>query len=234
LKKVRNCPRIERNGNVYILIGAATRHDSVVGDLRQAILTGKIAPGERLLQVELAERFGVSRIPLREALRTLHGEGLVVIEPNRGAVCRPLEPKDISDLYAVRVALERLAGRSAAERFADLRDATEARRKLALEAIARADVASLIRLDFEFHAGLAAASGNPHLSHSLDGCWSQIERAMHYYFTHDAYPAGVWDEHTAIARAVAFGDPGGAADLLERHIVHSRNAILRGLEEADR
>jgi DNA-binding GntR family transcriptional regulator len=216
------------------LNGTTTRHDSVVGDLRQAILTGAIAPGERLLQVELAERLGVSRIPLREALRTLHGEGLVVIEPNRGAVCRPLEPKDISDLYAVRLALEQLAARTAAERFADLRDATEAKRKLALAAVERADVAGLIRLDFEFHSGLARASGNPHLSHSLDGCWSQIERAMHYYFTHDAYAGVVWDEHAAIARAVAFGDPNGAAGLLERHIVQSRNAILRGLEEADR
>ena len=171
-----------------------TRHESVVEELRRSIVTGEIGPGERLLQVELAERFGVSRIPLREAMRTLHAEGLIVIEPNRGAICRPLEPKDVSDLYAVRLALEQVAVREAAAR----------------------------------------AAGNAHVAHSLEGCWSQILRAMHYFFRHDAYPRDVWQQHTAIARSIAHGDGTGAAALLEGHIVDSRNAILRGLEEADR
>ncbi len=214
-------------------MNAPTRHDTVVGDLRQAIITGVIPPGSRLLQVELADRLGVSRIPLREALRTLHAEGLVLIEPNRGAVCRPLDPKDVSDLYAVRVVLEQLAARSSAALFADLRDATEAKRQLALAAAARSDVVGLIRLDFEFHEGLASASGNPHLSRCLDGCWSQIERAMHYFLSHSAAVDVIWGEHASIARAIAYGDGPGAEDLLERHIVESRNVILRGLGRAD-
>jgi DNA-binding GntR family transcriptional regulator len=211
-----------------------TRHESVVEELRDAIVTGAIAPGERLLQVELAERFGVSRIPLREALRTLHAEGLVVIEPNRGAVCRPLEPKDVSDLYAVRLALEQLAAREAAARFVDLREPAARAGEAALAAVARGDLGALIRLDFEFHDKLARAAGNAHAAHLLDGCRSQIVRAMHYFFKHDAYPRDVWRQHADIARTVAHGDGEGAAALLERHIFDSRNAILRGLEEADR
>jgi DNA-binding GntR family transcriptional regulator len=213
---------------------AATRHESVLEELRSAIVSGAIAPGERLLQVELAERFGVSRIPLREALRTLHAEGLVTIEPNRGTVCRPLEPKDVSDLYAVRVALERLGAANAAAQFVDLRAETAASRDRALAAAARGDTQALIRLDFQFHERLAGATGNGYLTRSLDGCWSLIMRAMHYYFKHDAHPRVVWEQHADIARSVAHGDGAGAADLMERHIVDSRNAILRGLEEADR
>jgi DNA-binding GntR family transcriptional regulator len=211
-----------------------TRHESVVEDLRRSIVTGEIGPGERLLQVELAERFGVSRIPLREAMRTLHAEGLIVIEPNRGAICRPLEPKDVSDLYAVRLALEQVAVREAAARFVDLREPTARAGEVALAAFARGDLPALIRLDFEFHERLARAAGNAHVAHSLEGCWSQILRAMHYFFRHDAYPRDVWQQHTAIARSIAHGDGTGAAALLEGHIVDSRNAILRGLEEADR
>lgn len=211
-----------------------TRHESVVEELREAIVTGAIAPGERLLQVELAERFGVSRIPLREAMRTLHAEGLIVIEPNRGAVCRPLEPKDVSDLYAVRLALEQLAVREAAARFVDLRESTAVAGEAAKTAFAAGDLPALIRLDYEFHDRMARAAGNAHVAHSLDGCWSQVVRAMHYFFRHDAYRRDVWHQHAALARAVAHGDGAGAAALLESHIVDSRNAILRGLEEADR
>ena len=209
-----------------------TRHQSVEDELREAILTGAIAPGARLLQVELAERFGVSRIPLREALRTLQAEGLVVIEPNRGAVCRPLEPHDLADLYAVRQALEELAVRSAAERAVDVRVETAALRDRALEATERRELAALIGLDRDFHALLAEQSGNAHLAHALGRCWSLIMRGMHYYFRLDVYPKDVWAEHTAIARAVALGDGATAATLLGEHIGHSRTAILHGLRGA--
>ncbi len=97
------------------------RSETLVDALREAILTGRYAPGARLVQDDLAAAFGVSRIPLREALRRLEGEGLVVISPNRGAIVRPLAPKDVVDLYDLRLALESLAIRRAAERFADLR-----------------------------------------------------------------------------------------------------------------
>jgi DNA-binding GntR family transcriptional regulator len=208
---------------------ALTRHESVLTQLRQAILTGRIGPGERLLQVELAERFGVSRIPLREALRTLHAEGLVVIEPNRGTICRPLEPKDLADLYAVRGALEELVVRTAATQFVDLRLAVRTMRGEALQASERGDFARLIELDCAFHAELAERSGNVHLARSLESCSSQIMRGMHIYFSFQAYPENVWAEHAAIARAVALGDGEGAVKLTAEHIGHSRESILEGL-----
>src|SRR6202042_435216 len=86
-------------------LSTPTRQDAVLARLREALIAGEIAPGAHLVQDDLASRYGVSRIPLREALRTLESEGLVTIEPNRGAVCRPLEPKDLVDLYDLRICL---------------------------------------------------------------------------------------------------------------------------------
>src|SRR3984893_8789589 len=111
------------------------RSEGLVDALREAILTGRYAPGSRLVQDDLAETFGMSRIPLREALRRLEGEGLVVISPNRGAIVRPLAPKDVVDLYDLRLALESLALRRAAERYADVREATARRQEEAKEAV---------------------------------------------------------------------------------------------------
>ncbi|HMD01865.1 MAG TPA: GntR family transcriptional regulator [Candidatus Baltobacteraceae bacterium] len=211
-----------------------SRHDDVLDAIRAAIVSCEIAPGSRLVQDELAARFGVSRIPLREALRTLEAEGLVLSEPNRGAVCRPLEPKDIADLYDVRLALESLACRTAADRFADLRGATAQKRSSAESAIARHDLATLIDRDCAFHAGIAEATGNAHLAESLAASWSQIMRAMHYFFTIERYPENVWIEHEAIARAIAVGDAERAVGAMQTHILSSRSAILRGLKEAYR
>jgi DNA-binding GntR family transcriptional regulator len=217
-----------------VILRWGSRHDELLDALRASIVNCEIAPGSRLVQDDLAARFGVSRIPLREALRTLEAEGLVVSEPNRGAVCRPLEPRDVADLYAVRVALERLACQGAAERFVDLREATAEKRRAAEAAIARADLPALIEHDCSFHAGIAQATGNGHLAQSLAGSWSQIARAMHFFFTIALYPENVWTEHEAIARAIAVGDADGAMRAVESHILHSRDAILRGLKEAYR
>lgn len=203
-----------------------TRSGEVIDALREAILVGRYGPGERLLQEEVAAAFGTSRIPLREALRRLEGEGLVRISPNRGAVVTPLTAQDIADVYDLRLALESLALRRAAERAADLRAETAIRAESAERAMAGDDLPALFHLDRDFHADLAAASGNPHLVAALDGQWSQIMRVMHAYLRRGAYPMAVWTDHRAIADAVAAGDADGAVANLTRHLISSRDFIL--------
>ena len=166
---------------------------------------------------------------MREALRRLEGEGLVVISPNRGAIVRPLSPKDVVDLYDLRLALETLALRRAAERHADLRESTRRRHAQARHAIATRSLATLFRLDRDFHADIAAASDNPHLVATLGGHWSQIMRVMHAYFEAGAYPTDTWDDHEAIADAVAHGDGDLAVARLTAHLTDSRDAILAQL-----
>lgn len=216
------------------LSALTTRRKSVVEVLRTEILTGAIAPGQRVIEGELAERMGVSRIPIREALRTLQAEGLVVIEPKRGTICRALQPKDLNDLYALRVALERLAVRLAAEQFVDLREFTKERRAAAVRATMQGDLARLIALDREFHAALAEGAGNEHLTAALESCWSQVMRGMHFYSTITAYREDVWAEHLAIAQAVAGGDAELAEQRIGAHIGHSRTSILEGLRREER
>src|SRR3984893_4270466 len=202
------------------------RSEGLVDALREAILTGRYAPGARLVQQELAEAFGMSRIPLREALRRLEGEGLVIISPNRGAIVRPLAPKDIVDLYDLRLALETLAVRRAAERYADVREATSRRRAEATAAVEAGPLTTLFRLDRDYHADLAAASDNPHLVAVLGGQWSQIMRIMHAYLRVGTYTPNVWEEHAGLADAVAHGDADGAAERLRIHLTTSRDRIL--------
>jgi DNA-binding GntR family transcriptional regulator len=185
-----------------------------------------------LVQEELAEAFGMSRIPLREALRRLEGEGLVVITPNRGAIVRPLAPKDIVDLYELRLALESLALRRAAERFADLRAATKQRHARARQAIAARNLTALFRLDRDFHADIAAASDNAHLVAALGAQWSQIMRVMHAYFQAGDYPVDTWDDHEAIADAVAHGEAELAVERMSAHLTGSRDRILATLRES--
>jgi DNA-binding GntR family transcriptional regulator len=207
------------------------QHDNALERLRDAILRGDIKPGAKLVQEELAQRYNMSRIPLREALRTLEGEGLVTSTPRRGARCRPLDAKDIDDLYTVRLALERLAVRSAAARYVDLRASTAARGQRAERVSGNEDRSELFYLDREFHDEIAAASDNAHLTRTLGQSWSQIMRAMYYYFKMESYPHKVWDEHRMIAHAIVVGDPDRAEHLLEKHITNSRDMILRGLRE---
>ena len=210
-----------------------TRSEAVIDALREAILTGRYRSGERLVQDELAEAFGTSRIPLREALRRLEGEGLVLISPNRGAIVRPLGPKDVVDLYDVRLALESLALRRAAERYADMREPTERLAVEARRAIASRSTATLFHLDRDYHALIAAASDNAQLVAALGGQWSQIMRVMHAYLKLENYPAGVWDDHEAIATLVAHGDADAAISRLERHLTSSRDRILAHLRSAN-
>ena len=208
-----------------------TRSEVLIDALRDAILTGRYRPGERLVQDELAEAYGISRIPLREALRRLEGEGLVVISPNRGAIVRPLGPKDVVDLYDVRLALESLALRRAAERYVDLRERTAQRHAEARHAIETRSLAALIHLDRDFHADLAAASDNAHLIAALGSHWSQIMRVMHAYLKIPTYTPAVWEDHEAIAEAVAHGDGDGAVARLTAHLTQARDAILAQLRE---
>lgn len=185
------------------------------------------------MQAELAARLGVSRIPLREAFRTLAGEGLLTLEHNRGAICRALDAKDISDLYDVRLTLESLAVRTAAVGFANLEPSTLLGLASATAATRRGNLTKLIELDCDFHASIARSTGNAHLVASLGGYWSQIKRAMHVFFTIERYGTAVWADHLALVRAIAVGDGDRAVSLLQTHILGSRNAILHRLKEAD-
>jgi DNA-binding GntR family transcriptional regulator len=193
--------------------------DHVYSALRERILSGDLPRASKLRQVSLAEEMGVSRTPLREALRRLAAEGLVDFSPNRGATVSELDFGDMRHAWAARVALEPGAARLAAERrdpdgIAAMRDAIADQRSAAGE---RGQSFSANRA---FHLALAAASGNPHLTRFAEMLW--VPRiGVPIYQAQAAEPAGptAWaDEHERIAAAIEQGDAEAAERLTRAHV----------------
>ena len=151
--------------------------DVVFNTLRQAILKGELKPGERLMEIALAERLGVSRTPIREAMRKLEQEGLVVMIPRRGAQVANITEKDLNDVLEVRIALENVAIEKACARMTE-----EEMRRLWLAAkefehtIAEGNLVKLAEADVAFHEVIYQASDNKRLIQVLNNMRDQIYR----------------------------------------------------------
>ena len=193
--------------------------DHVYAALRERILSGDLARGTRLRQALLADELGVSRTPLREALRRLSTEGLVEFSPNRGATVSELDFGDMRHAWSARVALEPGAARLAAEgrvprAIAAMRAAIDDQRR------AGGDKAGSFAANRSFHLALAAASGNPHLTRFAEMLW--VPRiGVPIYQAQAVEPAGAeaWaDEHASIVDAIEAGDQDLAERLTREHI----------------
>ena len=199
--------------------------DSVHGQLRDAIIGGRLAPGSRLSVPHLAQQFDVSRSPVREAVQRLVQEGLATEEPHRGAVVARLDPEELIPLYEVREALEGLAARLAAvhadeAQLAELRTSHQVH-EAALE---RGEAAQHVALDMAFHAALRSASHNDELCSYLERVQGKIAIAML-----SGNPL-VWSrqaiaEHAAILVAVLARDADAAEQAARRHIRRVRADI---------
>lgn len=206
-----------------------TTYDRVLTELRSAILSGEHPPGTRLRQFDLAARYRSSRIPLREALRTLEAEGLVISQANRGATVAAIDVEDLAELYIFRVALERVTARAAAARHVDLRGRVEAWRLEAEAAMQRGTMEPIIAADAAFHGAIAEASGNRHVRAALESRWAHVARAMRLYLRAGSYRDAVWDEHAEIAEAIASGDQDLSETLVAAHIQQSGDVVLSRL-----
>src|SRR5207248_417818 len=176
--------------------------EMVYDHLKRAILSGEVQPGERLLETRLAQSLGVSRIPVREAIRKLERDGLLVVFPRRGIYASSLNARDVDDVYAVRAVLEGLAARLAAERRTD--------RQLAeLEAILaemggqadRGDSAGLFNTGRRFHEVVLAASGNAKLVPLMELMRSQVERIRQLRMQVSTRTHELYGEYVAIVDA---------------------------------
>ena len=138
--------------------------DVVFKTIRQAILTGELKPGERLMEIHLANKLGVSRTPIREAIRQLELEGLVIMVPRKGAQVASITEKSMTDVVEVRLALEKLAVELACKRISYEQ---KERLKQALDgfeqAVANKDASEIAKADVEFHDAIFAATGNMRL-----------------------------------------------------------------------
>ncbi len=189
----------------------------VTDELRSNIISRKFAPGQRLTEEVLAAAYGVSRVPIREALRTLEVEGFIQIEPYTGTVVATLSDQEALDLLEVRLAVEELACRRAATRRTD-RDLENLRAVVlaAHEAIAAGDDEKVLELNSQFHLLLAAASGNSSLCQLLEQLQYKIKWVYAAQIIGRADDS--WTEHEDLVEALAARDDDRAAMLVRKDL----------------
>jgi DNA-binding GntR family transcriptional regulator len=202
--------------------------DEVYKVLLDAISEGSLAPGTRITQEEIAEQLEVSRSPVLQALRLLKKDGLVQDAPGRGLLVTPLDAAWISNLYEIRGALDSLAARLAAERGAKLDKSliTNGRRASKGE-----DVKAMIDADMAFHSAIYAASGNPLITETAHLHWVHLRRVMGAVLQVSGQRKWIWDEHAAIAAAIAEGDSKLAMELTDQHTSRARQNLVERLGE---
>ncbi|GIH80836.1 GntR family transcriptional regulator [Planobispora longispora] len=200
---------------------------SVVDDLRDLILRGRYAPGARLGEVELAETLGVSRTPVREALRRLQAEGLVEVVANRGARVAEHPAGDLETVFELRARIEGLAARQAAA-VATAEDADRLHGiAVALrEHAERHDLDAVYRLNADFHQGLVRLGGSAVLAQSLSALiHSPVLLRTYGSFDAEAMRRSA-DHHIEIAAAVRAGDPDWAEAVMRAHLFSARASLL--------
>jgi DNA-binding GntR family transcriptional regulator len=201
----------------------------VYEEIRGMILRGELLPGTRLVEDRLAERLGVSRNPVREALRVLAAEGFVEVLPRRGAAVATLGADEAEELFDVRMALESLAARLAARRVdSATRRSLEHILHAAEAAASSGDQDSLVSLNARFHEAVVELSGNTYLRMVAAPV---LQRARWLY--QQSLPvraAHSWTEHVALARAILSGDEVAAEAHATTHVAAAR-AAFRSVQE---
>jgi DNA-binding GntR family transcriptional regulator len=208
--------------------------------VRHDIIYGRLLPGTRITEASLAEHYGVSRVPVREALRALEAEGFVESRANVGSRVSSIPVDDAEDLFDVREALEFATARRAARRAAELfaldappEDWWRTRRELQaiLEegdaAVERDELDDLVDLNNRFHLGVAALSGSTSLTILL----RQLSGKIEWLYAEDQDSRGkrLWPDHRRILSAIDSGDAARAGDLMRAHVRESRLGYLRRL-----
>lgn len=200
--------------------------------IRQAITVGIFKPGERLMEIQLAEEMGVSRTPVREAIRKLELEGFVVMIPRRGTYVADISIKDISEVYEIRTALEILAAGLAAERISDEELKEMQRLLLEIDKYMEEDnLEKIVETDIAFHDVLYQASRNERLGNIISNLREQITtlrgRSMHY-------PGRLGDtlqEHKLIVESIAKRDVEQAQEAARQHMENAEHTLLKAIEE---
>ncbi|GCA67399.1 GntR family transcriptional regulator [Mediterraneibacter butyricigenes] len=201
--------------------------DVVFNTLRQAILRGELKPGERLMEIQLANKLGVSRTPIREAIRKLELEGLVLMIPRKGAEVAEITEKNMLDVLEVRRALEELAVKLACERITEeeiqeLKDAADAFQKI----LSEKDITKIAEADEAFHDVIFKSTGNDRLIQLLNSLREQMYRYRLEYLKREEYHPQLLEEHQQIIDRITRKDQSEAAELIDRHIGNQVDVML--------
>ncbi len=199
----------------------------VYEELKKQILAGSITPGMRMMEVELAEDMGVSRTPVREAIRKLEKEGLVTIEPRKGAYASDISVKDMVDVLEVREELEGLSASLAASRITEeelarLKSLTEGY----AAAIKENDMENMIHYDELFHKAIVKSSGNKTLIQFSESVQELALRFRYLYYDKFSLYGSMASEHMNIIEAIASGDEVRARQTADSHVRKLKDFII--------
>jgi len=198
--------------------------------LREAIIKGVLKPGERLMEIQLAEELGVSRTPVREAFRKLELEGFVVMVPRKGAYVAGISLKDIAAVFEVRAALEGLAAGLAAERITE-EELEELERILVqmAEIIEKGDLSGFVESDTRFHDVLYQTSRNQRLIQILSTLRDEIQRFRSVSLAYPGRMKEALEEHRKIVEAIAARDEDLAKKVAIEHIENAETSLLNSV-----
>ena len=193
--------------------------DVVFNTLRQAILRGELKPGERLMEIQLANKLGVSRTPIREAIRKLELEGLVLMIPRKGAEVAEITEKNMRDVLEVRKALEELAVQLACDK---MKKAAEDFKKI----LKSKDITEIAEADVRFHDIIYMATDNQKLIQLLNNLREQMYRyRVEYLKREEAHPQLI-AEHAEIIEYISKGEKKAATDIMCKHIDNQVTTVI--------
>lgn len=208
---------------------------SLVEQVHKAILAeiagGRLRPGARIIQEQLAQELGVSRQPVQQALTLLRKEGVLSDAPGRGLQVAPLNLEHVRHMYEVRAVIEGLAFRKAAEQGAALAAARgPALLRAGRKAAAAGSYSAMIAADMAFHHFVYGLSGNPLVTPAMETHWTQTQRVMGEVLMRDDKPRDIWDQHEALLDAMVAGDGTRAEQLAREHILQAAEFMIERLQ----
>lgn len=208
------------------------RYDDVVSGIRDLIVEGELAPGSHIAERVLCERFGVSRTPLREALKVLASEGLIELAPNRGAHVLQLTEADVEEMFEVMGTLEALAGELAAKRITgeQLAEVKALHYQMALHH-ARGELMPYFRLNQEIHGKIFEVAGNRTLMNVYSGLTGRIRRARYVANISKPRWAEALEEHEQILAALDRRDGEALGAILKDHLRKTCETVKQALRE---
>ncbi|NJP10737.1 MAG: GntR family transcriptional regulator [Leptolyngbyaceae cyanobacterium RU_5_1] len=210
-------------------------HEQAYQALRTGILAGELAPGDRLIETQLAEWLQVSRTPLREALRQLQREGLVTADTNGGLRVTTISAADAIQLYDCRLALEQLSVAGACEQASKaqlktLADYVVQAEKLAQNRLAKSGSSQLLDLDYQFHRLIAESSGNQRLVFLLEQVFDAMALLRIQTLRHNPKVLDIRLEHRQIYEAIAQRNPETAIAAIKTHLTASKARVVQEIQ----
>ena len=222
--------RLELNMDAYLPL-----RDVVFNTLREAILRGDLVAGERLMELQLAAKLGVSRTPIREAIRMLEQEGLAITIPRKGAIVARMTEKDMQDVLEIREALEELSVQVACDKITD-GEIVQLRKNMENfeQALKSDDLKKMAQADVEFHDVIYQATDNPKLINMLNNLREQMYRYRVEYLKDPQNHEQLLNEHEAIYQGIVKKDKDAVTAMIRKHISNQVDVVKNIIREQEK